>query len=163
MTANRTITELYQALRPLLLRDVAIAASGSRASSGGMETHALNSNWHTGQLAETQAPWAATKNEWATALATHAALPDVHHAAVTAGTLISLSGQQVGIAAGAPALPGWLPVGVWVHLDDVLLTGVWAGLSPLFVERASYQPGKGWTLESENQQGLDDLLGVLQG
>ena len=32
MTANRTITELYQALRPLLLRDVAIAASGSRAS-----------------------------------------------------------------------------------------------------------------------------------
>lgn len=66
-------------------------------------------------------------------------------------------------AAGAPALPGWLPVGVWVHLDDVLLTGVWAGLSPLFVERASYQPGKGWTLESENQQGLDDLLGVLQG
>jgi hypothetical protein len=66
-------------------------------------------------------------------------------------------------AAGAPALAGWLPVGVWVHLDDVLLTGVWAGLSPLFVERASYQPGKGWTLESENQQGLDDLLGVLQG
>ena len=101
MTANRTITELYQALRPLLLRDVAIAASGSRASSGGMETHALNSNWHTGQLAETQAPWAATKNEWATALATHAALPDVHHAAVTAGTLIALSGQQVSVAGGA--------------------------------------------------------------
>jgi hypothetical protein len=66
-------------------------------------------------------------------------------------------------AAGAPALAGWLPVGVWVHLDDVLLAGVWAGLSPLFVERASYQPGKGWTLEAENQQGLDDLLGVLQG
>lgn len=66
-------------------------------------------------------------------------------------------------AAGAPALAGWLPVGVWVHLDDVLLTGVWAGLSPLFVERASFQPGKGWTLEAENQQRLDDLLGVLQG
>ena len=72
-------------------------------------------------------------------------------------------GGSLRAAAGAPALPGWLPVGVWVHLDDVLLTGVWAGLSPLFVERASYQPGKGWTLESENQQGLDDLLGVLQG
>ena len=66
-------------------------------------------------------------------------------------------------AAGAPAPAGWLPVGVWVHLDDVLLTGAWAGLSPLFVERASYQPGRGWTLEAENQQGLDDLLGVLQG
>lgn len=101
MTANRTITELYQALRPLLLRDVAIAASGSRASSGGMTAHALNSNWHTGQLAETQAPWAATKNEWATALATHAALPDVHHAAVTAGTMIGLSGQQVSVANGS--------------------------------------------------------------
>ena len=66
-------------------------------------------------------------------------------------------------AAGAPAPAGWLPVGVWVHLDDVLLTGAWAGLSPLFVERASYQPGRGWTLEAENQQGLDSLLGVLQG
>jgi len=66
-------------------------------------------------------------------------------------------------AAGAAAFPGWLPVGVWVHLDDVLLTGVWASMSPLFVERASYQPGKGWTLEAENQQGLDSLLGVLQG
>ena len=66
-------------------------------------------------------------------------------------------------AAGAPALPGWLPVGVWVHLDDVLLTGAWAGLSPLFVERASYQPGKGLSLEAENQQGLDSLLGVAQG
>ena len=66
-------------------------------------------------------------------------------------------------AAGAPALAGWLPVGVWVHLDDVLLAGAWSGLSPLFVERASFQPGKGWKLEAENQQGLDDLLGVLQG
>lgn len=72
-------------------------------------------------------------------------------------------GGALRAAAGAPALAGWLPVGVWVHLDDVLLTGVWAGLSPLFVERASYQPGKGWTLEAENQQRLDDLLGVLQG
>ena len=98
---NRTITELYQALRPLLLRDVAGAAGGSGAAAGGMEAHALSSNWHTGTLAETQAPWAATKNEWATALATHAALVDVHHAAVTAGTLIALSGQQVGIATGA--------------------------------------------------------------
>ena len=71
---NRTITELYQALRPLLLRDVAVAVGGSGTAAGGMETHALSSNWHTGQLAETQAPWAATKNEWATALATHAAL-----------------------------------------------------------------------------------------
>ncbi|HHY57694.1 MAG TPA: hypothetical protein GYA08_19895, partial [Chloroflexi bacterium] len=125
MTANRTITELYQALRPLLLRDVAIAASGSRASSGGMETHALNSNWHTGQLTETQAPWAATKNEWATALATHAALPDVHHAPVTAGTLISLSGQQVSLAPGSAPyqipLTGPSPfTPSWVGLADIV-------------------------------------------
>lgn len=66
-------------------------------------------------------------------------------------------------ATGAPALPGWLPVGVWVHIDDALLTGAWSNLSPMFVERARYQAGKGWELEAENQQDLRNLLGVAQG
>lgn len=100
----QSISEMYQALRPLWLRDLGLlgvgvsAANGSAA--GGMDVHALSGPWHTGQLTESQAPWAATKNEWATALANHAALPDVHHAAATAGTLISLAGQQVSLAAG---------------------------------------------------------------
>jgi hypothetical protein len=66
-------------------------------------------------------------------------------------------------ASGTPAQEGWLPVGEWVHLDDMLLTGVWSGLSPLFIEGASYQVGSGWSLDAENQQGLGGLLGVLQG
>jgi hypothetical protein len=78
--SNRTITELYQALRPLLLRDFGAAAGGSSGAGGGLAAHDLNGAYHTGSLAESQAPWAATKLEWATALATHAALADVHHA-----------------------------------------------------------------------------------
>lgn len=101
----RRISELGQALRPLWLRDIervlGVAGGGGRAIAGGMEAHALSSAWHTGQLAESQAPWAATKNEWATALAAHAALPDVHHAPATAGTLIALSGQQVSVTNGS--------------------------------------------------------------
>jgi hypothetical protein len=65
-------------------------------------------------------------------------------------------------ATGAPALPGWLPVGIWVH-DDILLQGAWSGLNPQFVEKASYQIGSGWSLEAENQQNLSDMLGVAQG
>ncbi len=122
MTANRTITELYQALRPLLLRDVAIAASGSRASSGGMETHALNSNWHTGQLAETQAPWAATKNEWATALATHAALVDVHHAQVH--SLVGGDHTASGLTAGWTLRATGATAFAWGQLQHGDLGGV---------------------------------------
>lgn len=118
----QSITEIYQALRPLWLRDLAQAISGVGAGAGsgttsGMVAHALASSWHTGQLAETQAPWAATKNEWATALATHAALPDVHHAAVSAGTGISVAGQQISLSstvagAGLGYAAGVLSVGV---------------------------------------------------
>lgn len=77
----QSITALYQAMRPLFLRDFAPGAA-SGVTGAGLEVHALSGPWHTGQLAETQAPWAATKNEWATALANHAALPNVHHAQV---------------------------------------------------------------------------------
>ena len=70
----RTVTELYQALRPLILRDVAAVAAPA-AAGGGMAAHALNGPFHSGSLAEGQAPWAATKVE----LVAHAALPDVHH------------------------------------------------------------------------------------
>ena len=93
----RTVTELYQALRPLILRDVAAAAAPA-AAGGGMAAHALNGAYHTGSLAEGQAPWAATKVE----LVAHAALPDVHHAAATAGNVgIEVVGQAIGLAAAA--------------------------------------------------------------
>jgi hypothetical protein len=77
--AAKNVTELYQALRPLILRELA-TAGGATAANGGMETHDLAGPYHTGTLLESQAPWAASKVEWQAALATHAALPDVHHA-----------------------------------------------------------------------------------
>lgn len=67
------------------------------------------------------------------------------------------------LAQGGPVLEGWLPAGAWVYLDDVLLTGAWAGLSPVFVERAEYRVGQGLRLETEDQRALADLLGVRQG
>lgn len=114
----QSITALYQAMRPLFLRDFAPAASSGSAAGAGLEVHALSGPWHTGQIDESQAPWAATKNEWATAIANHAALPAAHHAPVSAGALISVVGQQVGIALGnqqyqvpvtgaSPFAPSW--------------------------------------------------------
>ena len=47
----RTVTELYQALRPLILRDVAAVAAPA-AAGGGMAAHALNGPFHSGSLAE---------------------------------------------------------------------------------------------------------------
>lgn len=70
---------------------------------------------------------------------------------------------ELAAATGEAVLAGWLPVAEWVHLDDVLLTGGWAGLSPLFVERATYQMGQGWNLQTETQQGLAEMLGIQQG
>lgn len=59
---------------------------------------------------------------------------------------------------------GWLPVGVWVYMDDVLLTGAWDSFSPVFVERASFQVGQGLTVAAEYQSTLASLVrGVQQG
>lgn len=164
---NRTITELYQALRPLLLRDVAVAVGGSGAAAGGMETHALSSNWHTGTLAETQAPWAATKNEWATALATHAALVDVHHAAVTAGDGIGVSGQQVSLlatvaGAGLTHASGVLAVGagtlIAVGADAV---GIATGANYQFIGTGSGTAAAWQNLSGLAGNGLTHASGVL--
>ena len=66
-------------------------------------------------------------------------------------------------AQGGRTPEGWLPVGAWVHLDDVLLTDAWAGLSPVFVERATYRVKQGLALDAEYQRSPADLLGVQQG
>ncbi|MGL4648555.1 MAG: hypothetical protein ACRC1H_04040, partial [Caldilineaceae bacterium] len=49
---------------------------GTVASAGGMSAHALNGPYHTGQIAQAQATWAAT----VTSLNTHMANADAHHA-----------------------------------------------------------------------------------
>ena len=79
------------------------------------------------------------------------------------GRLLVWRDGELQLAQGGPAIDGWLPAGTWVHLDDVLLTGAWAGLSPVFVERAEYRVGQGLRLETEDQRALADLLGVRQG
>jgi hypothetical protein len=67
-------------------------------------------------------------------------------------------------AVGGPIADGWLPVGAWVHIDDLLMYGAWAGLSPVFVERATYQVGSGLSFDAEFQEPLAAALsGVKQG
>lgn len=62
------------------------------------------------------------------------------------------------------AMPeGWLPVAQWIYVDDIMLTGAWAGLSPLFVERAEYSVGQGLRLETEDQRAISTLFGTQQG
>ena len=75
-----TVTQLAQNLRPFWLRDVAGVVGVAAGAGAALTAHALDSPWHTGQLAESQALWASTKAE----LAAHALLPDVHHAQVHA-------------------------------------------------------------------------------
>ena len=66
------------------------AITGSAGASA-IGTHALNGPKHTGVLAESQAPWAVTQTQ----LYNHAANPNVHHNAATAGSGISVSTDQV--------------------------------------------------------------------
>lgn len=101
----QSITELYQSLRPLILRDVGIAGNGARSVSG-MEAHALSGAWHTGTLLEPQAPWAATKADLATLEASELLHSRVHVLATTAGlgadhTVSGLTSGQYLRAAGA--------------------------------------------------------------
>jgi len=63
---------------------------------------------------------------------------------------------------GMDAEPGTLPAGEWVHLGDAADLGPWAALSPMFVERAEYSPGDGWSLEPQGSVDVFDT-GVQQG
>lgn len=63
-------------------------------------------------------------------------------------------------AVGGSQVLGWLPAGVFLHIDDLVLTGTWSDFSPVFVERATYRVGSGYSLDAENQAAL---LGALQG
>lgn len=65
---------------------------------------------------------------------------------------------------GAPVGEGVLPAGLWLQLVDApMLSDAWAGLSQVFVERAAYRVGSGWTLEEEGQRSIVERLGVRQG
>lgn len=63
----------------------AAAAAASGANNNVLTAHALNSSYHTGQLAQSQAPWAVTDDEFAI----HSADVNAHHARVHAITSTS--------------------------------------------------------------------------
>ena len=70
---------------------------------------------------------------------------------------------RIEFAQGGTPPSGWLPVGEWVFVDDVLLSGAWSDLSPVFVEAAEYAVGQGLRLETEDQQTIAQMFGVRQG
>lgn len=69
------LSELAKDLKPYIVPWLTEARSVT-AGTGGLSAHALNGPYHTGTLAESQAPWAVTS----TAFAAHTSNPDAHHA-----------------------------------------------------------------------------------
>lgn len=86
----------YKKYQPYVVEDIrkVVGAVGGSATGGsGMQVHTLSGPYHSGELAQSQASWAATKVE----LSNHAALPDVHHAklhAITDAANHSVTGSQ---------------------------------------------------------------------
>ena len=95
---TRTYSAEYKRLQPYVVEEIrkvvnAALLTGGGGGGTGLTKHALNSIYHSGELAQTQAPWAATKVE----LSNHAALPDVHHAklhGITDAANHSVTGSQ---------------------------------------------------------------------
>ena len=82
---TRKYSSEYKNLQPYVVEDIrkVVGAVGGSATGGsGMQVHTLSGPYHSGELAQSQASWAATKVE----LSNHAALPDVHHAKLHAIT-----------------------------------------------------------------------------
>ena len=87
----------------------------------------------------------------------------------TAAQMLSLrtAGGRVALfdSAGSPWPAGILPAGMWVELADIDsdLTAV-GGLSPAFIEEATYDPAtNGWEISFEGERSLADLLKVQAG
>lgn len=79
-----------------------VRSSGAAAGGGGggVSAHALNDTGiHLGELDRSQAPWVADDID--ADIATHTAIPGAHHAPVTAGAGITVSGQAVSVLLAA--------------------------------------------------------------
>lgn len=113
--------DLWPLLLPRIQAMIAAAASGSGGGTGGgavnLASHDLGGSLHKGTLRNDQAPqFLLTDGTRSLAgslavdagmtidgvdISAHAADPNAHHAVATAGVGISITGQQVGLAAGA--------------------------------------------------------------
>jgi hypothetical protein len=72
------------------------------------------------------------------------------------------NGERLTDLFGQDVEPGLLPAGEWVKLGDASTLGPWAALSPVYVERAEYSAGSGWSLEPEGTENRFDT-GAMQG
>ncbi len=153
-------------LLPHLLQEMSQAEPViiSQAGSGGaLVAHALDGAYHTGTLATSQAPWAVTT----TAFGIHEANTEAHHATATAGNGISVTGQQISLAAtvagaGLTHSAGVLAVGAGTLLTVAADTvGVSPGSAYQFIGTGS-DTGAEWRNVSELAgSGLTAATGVL--
>lgn len=69
--------EIWQKIKPHAVRDLGGGGNSSATTTpGALTPHALSGPYHTGILAESQAPWAVTDSEFGA----HAINPNAHHA-----------------------------------------------------------------------------------
>ena len=117
MMTEREISILADKLKPYIVPWLPRVVSGSGGGGGALLTHDLGGGYHSGTLRNDQGPQFAlvdgsrpfTGNLTFTGsqtvdgvdLSAHAANASAHHAPVTAGALIGLSGQQVSLANGS--------------------------------------------------------------
>jgi len=95
------ISEQYRQLQPYVVDEIrAIVGGGGNAGGAtlsGVPLHGLaDLSKHSGTLAESQAPWAVTQSTFSA----HTGNANAHHDTATAGTLITVSGQQISLANG---------------------------------------------------------------
>lgn len=116
----RKVSQLAQALRPYFPKQ------SSGGGGAGFGAHDLAGSLHVGELTQSQAPWALTRAEFNA----HAGNPSAHHPPVTAGTLISVVGQQVSVQGGSAQYQ--VPVttsaagnpAVWTNLSSLAGAGL---------------------------------------
>ena len=143
---------------------VQYAGGGGTGSGGGMEEHDLSSVWHTGTIADAQAPQflktdgsrqitgdltvAAGIKIDGIDISAHAANPDAHHATATAVAPLAVSGQQVsltlghGVESSSSALRVKLPTNSGLARDT---TGIYLAPSSLAVDSANAVSGSSHT------------------
>ena len=137
--------ELAQKLKPYISPwIVAQGNSQTAAAVSGMAAHALSGAYHTGTLAQSQAPWAVTDDEFAT----HTGNPDAHHARATATAPLVVSGQDVsltlghGVETSSSALRVKLPTNSGLVRDS---TGVYLSPATVGADTTNSVTGSGHT------------------
>ena len=138
--------ELAQKLKPYIAPWIVAQGNSQAAASAvsGMAVHALNGAYHSGTLAQSQAPWAVTDDEFAT----HAGNPNAHHDTATVVAPLAISGQQVSLTLGhgveesGGALRAKLPTNTGIARDS---TGLYLAPSTLNTTSTNAVSGSGHT------------------